>query len=101
MKASSVTTTKKVAKDAPDLEEAIEEDEDTESVDAPEADVDEEMDLKADKYIKQPKAKPTKKGTKKAVKAGDEDDDVGDGGRKTAKGREKGKSAGGKGKGKK
>jgi replication factor C subunit 1 len=43
-------------------------------VDAPEANEDEELDLKKDKYIKQPKAKkPTKKA---AAKAADDDDDA-------------------------
>ncbi|EOO00070.1 putative replication factor c subunit 1 protein [Phaeoacremonium minimum UCRPA7] len=96
MKASNVTATKKVAKEMPDLEEAIEEEDDNDVLEPAEAD-DDETDIKKDKYIKQPKQK-AKKATKKPTKAedDDEDDDV-----KPAKGRGKGKAAAAKGKGKK
>lgn len=68
IKASNVTAPKVQAKEAPDLEEAIEEEDEADVVEAPEAD-DEELDLKKDKYIKQPKAKkPAKKTTKAAAK---------------------------------
>ncbi|VUC32056.1 unnamed protein product [Clonostachys rosea] len=68
IKASNVTAPKVQAKEAPDLEEAIEEEDEAEVVEAPEAD-DDELDLKKDKYIKQPKAKkPAKKTTKAAAK---------------------------------
>jgi replication factor C subunit 1 len=73
MKATSVVAPKVVAKEAPDLEEAIEED-DGEMAEAADADAqedDDEIDLKKDKYIKQPKKKPVKKTAKKD----DADDD--------------------------
>ena len=90
MKASNVTAPKKMAKDAPDLEEAIEEEDDGEVVE-PAVDDDDEIDFKKDKYIKQPKAK---KATKKATKANDGDDD------EAPKGKAKGKAGAAK-KGKK
>lgn len=71
MKASSVVAPKKQTKDAPDLEEAIEEEDDGQAAEAPDVDED-EIDLKKDKYIKQPKKKPAKKAAKAA---GDDDDD--------------------------
>ncbi|KAJ6789393.1 hypothetical protein PWT90_00946 [Aphanocladium album] len=70
MKANTnVVAPKKLAKDMPDLEEAIEEEDDAEVVEAP-VEEDDEIDFKKDKYIKQPKAK---KATKKS-KAKAEDD---------------------------
>lgn len=69
MKAANVAAPKKQARDAPDLEEAIEEEDDGEVVEPVEED-DDEIDFKKDKYIKKPKAK---KATKKAAK--DENDD--------------------------
>lgn len=96
MKASNVTAPKKGAKDVPDIEDAIEaEDDGAEVVDPVEED-DDEIDLKKDKYIKQPKAKPKRAAKKKAADNEDEDD----GDDKPAKGRGKGKAAT-KGKGKK
>lgn len=80
MKASTVVGPAKVAKQAPDLEEAFEEEDDGEEI-APVKDEDDELDLKKDKYIKQPKAKkpPTKKAAKKKSSKdeddGDEDED--------------------------
>ncbi|KAI5462297.1 replication factor RFC1 C terminal domain-containing protein [Mariannaea sp. PMI_226] len=94
MKASSVVAPKAPKKDVPDLEEAIEEDDDADLVEAPEVD-DDETDLKKDKYIKQPKAK---KVTKKASKAAATDDDEED---KPKKGRAKAKATGTRGKAKK
>ncbi|TPX13152.1 uncharacterized protein E0L32_006352 [Thyridium curvatum] len=96
MKASNVAAPRKMAKEAPDLEEAIEEEDDADVLEPVEVE-DEDMDLKGDKYIKQPKAK-AKRATKKAAKAADDDDDD-DGGAKP-KGKGKGKAAG-RGKGKK
>jgi len=93
MKASNVMAPKKQAKEAPDLEEAIEE-EDDDLVEAPDVEEDDEIDFKKDKYIKQPKKKPVKKATKAAAK--DDDDDE-----KPKKGRTKAKATGAKGKGKK
>ncbi|KAM3522034.1 hypothetical protein NHJ13051_005916 [Beauveria bassiana] len=72
MKASTnVVAPKKSAKDMPDLEEAIEEEDDAELVEAPIED-DDEIDFKKDKYIKQPKAK---KATKKTKAKGDDEED--------------------------
>lgn len=95
MKATSVVAPKSVAKEAPDLEEAIEED-DGEGLEAADADAkeeDDEIDFKKDKYIKQPKKKPAKKATKKAA----DDDDADEKPKKGAKG----KAAASKAKGKK
>ncbi|KAI2632062.1 replication factor RFC1 C terminal domain-containing protein [Hypoxylon sp. NC1633] len=98
MKASSVVAPKKASRDKPDLEEAIDEDDEAEAVEAVEAaDEDEDVDIEKDKYIKKPKAKGGKKGGKKAAKAGDVDDDEDT---KPAKGR-KAKAGGAKAKGKK
>ncbi len=74
MKASNVIAPKNAAKAAPDLEEAIEEEEvdpvkPTESAEAQE---DDDLDIKGDKYIKQPKAKG---GRRKSDKAGKDDED--------------------------
>ncbi|KAI1388893.1 replication factor RFC1 C terminal domain-containing protein [Hypoxylon trugodes] len=98
MKSSSVVAPKKAAKDKPDLEEAIdEEDDEPEVVEAAEvADEDEDVDIEKDKYIKRPKAKSGKKGAKKAAKVEDDDEDV----KPAAKGR-KGKAGAAKGKAKK
>lgn len=74
MKASNVLAPKRQAKEAPDLEEAIEEEDDAAVADAPEAD-DEEIDLKNDKYIKQPKVKKASKKSTKASTADGEDED--------------------------
>ncbi|KAG6033634.1 hypothetical protein E4U19_006351 [Claviceps sp. Clav32 group G5] len=71
MKASNVVVPNKKAKEAPDLEEAIEEEDEAEVVEAVEPDED-EIDFKKDKYIKQPKKKPA---AKKAAKAAKGDDD--------------------------
>jgi replication factor C subunit 1 len=94
MKATNVATTKKMPKEAPDLEEAIEEEDDAEVLEAPDADEEEELDLKKDKYIKQPKAKKATKKTTKAAAADDDDD-------KPKRGRAKAKPAATKGKAKK
>ena len=53
MKASNVQAPKKAAKEAPDLEEAIEEEDEAEVVAEPSeaADGDDDLDLKGDKYI--------------------------------------------------
>ncbi|KPM35118.1 Replication factor C subunit 1 [Neonectria ditissima] len=93
MKASNVVAPKAPKKDAPDLEEAIEDEDEGDAVEAPEVD-EEELDLKKDKYIKQPKAKKATKKSKAA--AADDDDDE-----KPKKGRAKAKATGAKGKAKK
>jgi len=73
MKASNVIAPKGKSKEMPDLEEAIEEEDDAELIDAVEAD-DDELDLAKDKYIKQPKAKG-QKATKKTAKVDDEEEE--------------------------
>ncbi|RDA94842.1 hypothetical protein CP533_4238 [Ophiocordyceps camponoti-saundersi (nom. inval.)] len=80
MKASNVVAPKKQAKEAPDLEEAIEEEDDGEVAEVAEVD-DDEVDLTKDKYIKLPKAK--KGGKRKS--AADEDKPQGRGKAKKAK----------------
>ncbi|KID91550.1 DNA replication factor C, large subunit [Metarhizium guizhouense ARSEF 977] len=72
MKASNVIAPKKQTKEVPDLEEAIEEEDDGQAAEVPDVDED-EIDLKKDKYIKQPKKKPAKKSAKAAAD-GDGDD---------------------------
>lgn len=89
MKASTVTAPAKAAKEVPDLEEAIEEEDEGDLVEPKEED--EEGDIKTDKYIKQPKAKGKKAAAKKK-KGDDEDDD---------KPKARGKKAATRGKGKK
>jgi replication factor C subunit 1 len=84
IKASNVLAPKKQTKEAPDLEEAIEEEDDGQAAEAPDVDED-ETDLKKDKYIKQPKKKPAKK----AAKAAADDDDEKPKGKAKAKGRAK------------
>ncbi|KAK3315346.1 replication factor RFC1 C terminal domain-containing protein [Apodospora peruviana] len=75
MKASNILAPKKMSKDMPDLEEAIEEEDDG-AVEAVEVDDDDEdLDLKTDKYIKQPKAKKAAAGKKKAKAVVDDDDE--------------------------
>lgn len=71
MKASNTMASKKLTRDKPDLEEAIEESEDDEDVVANINDEDEEeLDLKKDKYVKAPKKRAaTKAATKAPTKA--------------------------------
>ncbi|KAI4718746.1 DNA replication factor C, large subunit [Aureobasidium sp. EXF-10727] len=89
MKASSVVNpSKKIAKDKPDLEEAMDDSEDEAILkDAAEDDAEEEedMDISKDKYVAKPKKKkaPAAKGTakgkgKKKADSGDEDDEEDD-----------------------
>jgi len=70
MKASNVIAPAKQAKVAPDLEEAIEEEDDGEVISEPKEEEEEDIDLKKDKYIKQPKVKKSanSKISKKAAK---------------------------------
>ncbi|CAK7223553.1 DNA replication factor C complex subunit Rfc1 [Sporothrix curviconia] len=95
MKATNnVTVARKSARDAPDLEEAIEEEDDADVVAEPVDDDDEELDLKKDKYIKQPKAKakraaPKKTAKAKAAAADDLDDDDDDDDAPKARGKAK------------
>lgn len=65
MKASNVVVPAKIAKEMPDLEEAIEESDSGEAlIETPDNDEDDDMDISKDKYIKKPKAKS---GGKKAA----------------------------------
>ncbi|KAI1471045.1 DNA replication factor C, large subunit [Daldinia caldariorum] len=97
MKASSVIAPKAASKEKPDLEEAMEEEDDADVAEVVEAvDEDDDLDIEKDKYIKKPKAKPAKRGGKKAAAATEGEDEDG----KPAKGR-KGKTGGAKGKAKK
>ncbi|KAG4419893.1 hypothetical protein IFR04_006930 [Cadophora malorum] len=105
MKASNVMAPAKATKQAPDLEEAFEEEVDEVEV-AEVKDDDDEVDLKKDKYIKQPKAKKAsaKKAAPKKTAAKKDDDDEEDSEEdvkpKKAKAKPKAKPAA-KGKGKK
>ncbi|KAI0161568.1 replication factor RFC1 C terminal domain-containing protein [Xylariaceae sp. FL1272] len=74
MKASTVAGAKAAAKEKPDLEEAID-DEDAAPEPVEAADDEEDQSIEKDKYIKKPKAKAGKKSTKKATKTDDEDED--------------------------
>lgn len=102
MKASTnVTVAKKSSRDAPDLEEAIEEEDDADVVAEPVDEEDEELDLKKDKYIKQPKAKAKRAAPKKKAAAKDDDDDDEDDVAPKARGKGKAaaaKKTGGRGK---
>ncbi|KAL2149661.1 hypothetical protein VTH82DRAFT_8313 [Thermothelomyces myriococcoides] len=78
MKVSSVNViggARKADKEMPDLEEAIEEEDENDVAEVADVDEDEELDLKKDKYIKQPKPKAAKKTAKKTAKAGGDDDE--------------------------
>lgn len=77
MKASAVVGPTKVAKEKPDLEEAIEESDEGEVVEDPDAkkNEDEEGDITKDKYIKQPKKKAGPKKKAKAKAAADDDEE--------------------------
>src|SRR5438105_2779665 len=94
MKASNVApASKKLGKEMPDLEEAIEEEDENDVAEVAEVDDEEDLDLGKDKYIKQPKAKAAKKTGKKAAKADDDVDDDDDGG-KVSKAKGKGATRG-------
>ncbi|KAJ5702993.1 Replication factor C subunit 1 [Penicillium malachiteum] len=92
MKASQVVAPKKGPKEKPDIEDAIEESDEEEVVEEA-ADDEEELDLKKDKYVSQPKKKAAKgaKGAaakgKKAKKTAAEDDLIDDAEEKPKKGR--------------
>lgn len=111
MKASNVVAPAKQTKEVPDLEEAMEEDDDEAIVEPKEEDND-EADLKKDKYIKQPKVKkpaaaggkkaPSKKTSKKKAKDDDEDEEESEEDVKPKKAaKPRGRPAGAKGAGKK
>lgn len=73
MKASNVVAPKAAPKEKPDIEDAIEESDEEEVVEEVK-DEDDELDLKKDKYVSQPKKKaaPKKKGKKAAEDDGEE-----------------------------
>ncbi|KAF2997214.1 hypothetical protein E8E14_002451 [Neopestalotiopsis sp. 37M] len=76
MKASNVGAAPKMAaKDVPDLEEAIEEEDEGDVLEAADAVEEDEDDIKGDKYIKQPKGKAKKPAKKAKAADGDEDAD--------------------------
>ncbi|KAG7134734.1 Replication factor C subunit 1 like protein [Verticillium longisporum] len=94
MKSGNIQAPMKKAKDAPDLEEAIEEEDEGEA--EPEEAVDEDkLDLKTDKYVKAAKKKPVKGAKAKATKKA-EDGNESDA--KPKKGRAKASAAKGKAK---
>ncbi|KAF2143270.1 uncharacterized protein K452DRAFT_225503 [Aplosporella prunicola CBS 121167] len=77
MKASNVLQPKKIAKEKPDLEEAIDESDEGEVLEDPDkpGEDEEDLDVSKDKYVKQPKKKraaPAKKGKNAA---GEEDEE--------------------------
>ncbi|KAI0407122.1 DNA replication factor C, large subunit [Xylaria palmicola] len=79
IKASAVVGSKKVAKEKPDLEEAMDDEDDAEAPEAVEVGAeDEDEDITKDKYIKKPKAKAPKKAPKKKPKPETDDDDDND-----------------------
>ena len=114
MKASSIAAPKKVGREKPDLEEAIDESDEGEEVlgeDEVKKEEDDAMDLKKDKYIKAPKKKPaakvaaapkkaaaTKKG-KKAKEESEESEEDSEEDVKPKKGRGAGAGRGGAGRG--
>lgn len=80
MKASSIVAPARASRDKPDLEEAIEDEDEAEAMEAAEPVDEDDEDIGKDKLIKKPKAKPVKKATgKKAAKAkataADDDDE--------------------------
>ncbi|KAF4212416.1 hypothetical protein CNMCM8980_009147 [Aspergillus fumigatiaffinis] len=84
MKASSVVAPKKMAKEKPDIEDAIDESDEAEVLedDAQDNDENEELDLKKDKYVRVPKKTAAQKGAsgkgKKGKKANPDDDFIDD-----------------------
>lgn len=80
MKASNVVATKKMPKEKPDIEDAIDESDEEEVVveeEAKDEDESEELDLKKDKYVSLPKKKgaSASKGKKGKPAAGDDEPD--------------------------
>ncbi|KAK2742791.1 hypothetical protein FQN57_005082, partial [Myotisia sp. PD_48] len=86
MKANTLTAPKKLPKEKPDLEEAIEESEGEEALAVEEKGSESDLDLKKDKYVKAAKVKkaPAKKGAAKSKTksskraAADDEDDLSD-----------------------
>lgn len=94
IKASSVAVPKKMPKEKPDIEDAIEESDEGEVVEEedPKEEENEELDLKKDKYVSLPKKSGAKKAGgagkgKKAKKTAEDDDFIGDDEEKPKKGR--------------
>ncbi|CAI4217322.1 unnamed protein product [Parascedosporium putredinis] len=75
MKASTSVAAPKKPKEVPDLEEAVEEDDDADVAEPEPTGGDDELDLKGDKYIKKPKPKAKKPAKKKAAKNDDDEDE--------------------------
>lgn len=77
IKASNVVAPKKMPKEKPDIEDAIEESDEEEVLDdtTKEDDEDEELDLKKDKYVRVPKKTAAKGGAGKGKKAKKTNDD--------------------------
>ena len=74
VKASNVIAPKTKAKDVPDLEEAMDEDDEVVAEEAYSEEVDDENDWKKDKYVMQPKKKSAKKATSAKKDKSDGDD---------------------------
>ncbi|KAL8734694.1 MAG: hypothetical protein Q9166_001350 [cf. Caloplaca sp. 2 TL-2023] len=92
MKASQIVAPKKIKKDVPDLEEAIDESDEGDAVASDEEVKDEdeeELDLKKDKYVKAPKAKKAQASKDAGAGAGSKSGK----GKAKAKGKSKGKAA--------
>lgn len=76
MKASNVVAPKKMPKEKPDIEDAIDESDEGEVVEeAKDEDDSEDLDLKKDKYVSLPKKKAASKGKKGKPAAGDDEPD--------------------------
>lgn len=75
MKATTSVAAPKKPKEVPDLEEAVEEDDDADVAEPEPTGGDDELDLKGDKYIKKPKPKAKKPAKKKAAKNDDDEDE--------------------------
>lgn len=89
MKASDVVAPKKMPKEKPDIDDAIAESDEEEVVeeDAKEGEEGEELDLKKDKYVRQPKKSAAKKGNGSKGKKGNKAEEQADDEEKPKKGR--------------
>lgn len=89
MKASDVVAPKKMPKEKPDIDDAIAESDEEEVVeeDAKEGEEGEELDLKKDKYVRQPKKSAAKKGNGSKGKKGKKAEEQADEEEKPKKGR--------------
>ena len=93
MKASNVTTSKTLAKEKPDLEEAVEESDDADMLEDNSNEGAEDLDLSKDKYVKQPKKKYLQKTLAQEQKGKTQKESLDDGsqGNKVKKESKKGK----------